>query len=235
MKPNYALEIILAAVAILLLIIAVLLYAQQANYAGELEQAHEVITQLRERLDTVKAEAAQGGAETDVPEPAPQTAQWTWPIAESDYIMVTSLHGRRISPILHYERWHQGIDIMGVEGAQIVAAADGVVVPANEWIEFNDGPDIQGGHWPAPDGHFKGHPVYGGLVIIRHADGWHSLYAHLDQTWVHGGQHVTAGQLIGRQGSTGASRGAHLHMEIITPDGDRVNPLLYITPEAHRD
>ena len=235
MSRNHLIEVALATIAFILLAAAILLYSKQARYADELAESQAIVAELREKLDAAQAESAQGGAETDVPEPAPQTSQWTWPIAESDYIMVTSLHGRRISPILRYERWHQGIDIMGVEGAQIVAAADGVVVPADEWVEFSDGPDIQGGHWPAPDGHFRGHPVYGGLVIIRHEDGWHSLYAHLDQTWVHGGQRVTAGQLIGRQGSTGASRGAHLHMEIITPDGGRVNPLLYLTPETDRE
>ena len=82
-----------------------------------------------------------------------------------------------------------------------------------------------------PDGYFKGHAIYGGMILIEHADGWRSLYAHLHSTRVHTGQRVRAGQVIGRVGSTGMSRGAHLHVELHDSEGKQVNPLLHLSAQ----
>jgi murein DD-endopeptidase MepM/ murein hydrolase activator NlpD len=57
-----------------------------------------------------------------------------------------------------------------------------------------------------------------------------SAYAHLSGTYVHQGYRVRQGQVIARTGNTGASRGDHLHFEMII-DGKYVNPLLYMPPE----
>jgi murein DD-endopeptidase MepM/ murein hydrolase activator NlpD len=102
---------------------------------------------------------------------------------------------------------HKGIDMVGPHHAPIKAASSGVVVE----------------HWPAPNGYFKGHPMYGGFVVIDHLNGIHTLYAHMSSTYVGEGDRVEAGQVIGRQGDTGISTGEHLHFEVI------INPLIYLT------
>lgn len=69
--------------------------------------------------------------------------------------------------------------------------------------------------YPPPNGYFKGHPLFGGLIIIYHGDGTFTLYGHLRETWVREGQRVKRGQGIGIVGSTGISTGPHLHFEIV--------------------
>lgn len=55
---------------------------------------------------------------------------------------------------------------------------------------------------------------YGHHIMLNHANGVSSLYAHLSQILVSAGERVAAGQLIGRVGSTGNSTGPHLHFEL---------------------
>lgn len=58
-----------------------------------------------------------------------------------------------------------------------------------------------------------GNTSYGKYVVITHAGGWQTLYAHLQSFNVSQGQTVTAKSWIGRVGNTGGSFGAHLHYE----------------------
>lgn len=89
---------------------------------------------------------------------------------------------------------HTGIDIAGPAGAPIVAAYDGVVT--TRVVNF-------------------GTSGYGNYVIITHASGYTTLYAHMQQApAVALNQTVTKGQTIGVVGNTGNSFGAHLHFEL---------------------
>lgn len=166
---------------------------------------------LREQINVMQHESATGGAEVPVPQILAGSG-WRFPIAESDYLVLTSPFGVRVSPLLHVEMYHQGLDIAGAWRSQVVAVADGIVVE----------------HWPPPDGYWKGHEVLGGMITIEHVDGMQTLYAHLSWTRVHTGDTVRTGEVIGRVGATGKCTGAHLHFECIAPDGERLNPLLYV-------
>lgn len=157
--------------------------------------------------------AQEGGLETNMPITKSQEG-WVFPILADDYVALTSPFGYRTSPVLNIERYHQGVDVAAAWRAQVVAAADGVVVE----------------HWPAPDEYFRGHRVYGGFVIIEHAEGWRTYYAHLSSTRVSTGDRVVGGDVIGRVGGTGMSRGEHLHFEIRDASGEAKNPLLYVVP-----
>ncbi|MBB1255856.1 M23 family metallopeptidase [Streptomyces sp. OF3] len=68
--------------------------------------------------------------------------------------------------------------------------------------------------------------AYGVQVVLRHADGHHTQYAHLSLLQVVPGQRVEGGQQIGLSGTTGNSSGPHLHFEARTgPEADTaVNP-----------
>lgn len=166
-------------------------------------------------LQKTKNEIGTGGAETEVKRSVVNyEAQHLFPIHPDDFLFYSSPFGVRVSPILHRTMHHNGLDIGATWRAQIIAVADGVIVE----------------HWPAPDGYFKGHRVYGGMVKIQHDDGSASLYAHMSWTnrdVVRQGRRVKAGQVIGRIGDTGMADGNHLHFELHI-DKKPVNPLLYI-------
>jgi murein DD-endopeptidase MepM/ murein hydrolase activator NlpD len=88
---------------------------------------------------------------------------------------------------------HNGVDLASYSGAPIYAAAAGevIIAKASGW---------NGG--------------YGNYVVIRHANGTQTLYAHLLKVQVSAGTRVSQGDQIGTMGNTGKSTGTHLHFEI---------------------
>lgn len=121
---------------------------------------------------------------------------FAWPVPESKRI--TSNFGYRIDPITGKGDGHKGIDIghapgkSTLWGADIVAAADGIVLVAR------------------PMG------TFGNVVFIDHGSDIVTIYAHIRNggTFVHPGQEVKKGQKIAEVGTTGRSTGAHLHFEV---------------------
>lgn len=67
---------------------------------------------------------------------------------------------------------------------------------------------------------------FGNHVIVDHGNGLTSLYGHLYSINVTEGRHVRPGDIIGKEGSTGASTGTHLHFEVRV-NGSPVNPRQY--------
>ncbi|MER6710249.1 transglycosylase family protein [Streptomyces sp. NPDC000877] len=102
--------------------------------------------------------------------------------------------------------YHTGVDFPVPTGTSVKSVASGTVVTAG-W----------GGS-------------FGYQVVIRHGDGRYSQYAHLSAIAVRDGQTVSAGQRIGRSGSTGNSSGPHLHFEVRTGPGfgTDVDPVAYL-------
>jgi murein DD-endopeptidase MepM/ murein hydrolase activator NlpD len=102
--------------------------------------------------------------------------------------------------------YHTGVDFLAPTGTSVKAVAAGKVVTAG-W----------GGS-------------YGYQVVIKHADGRYTEYAHLSAISVTAGQSVGTGQRIGRSGSTGNATGPHLHFEVRTGPGfgTDVDPLAYL-------
>jgi murein DD-endopeptidase MepM/ murein hydrolase activator NlpD len=113
---------------------------------------------------------------------------------------ITSYFGYRYHPILHFTRFHAGVDIGAGWGSPIVAAGDGRVVGAG-W----------GGG-------------YGREVEIAHGGGLVSIYGHMSAVVAQPGSFVRRGQLIGYVGSSGLSTGPHVHFEV-RENGQPVNPL----------
>ncbi|MDH6547141.1 transglycosylase family protein [Streptomyces sp. SAI-041] len=102
--------------------------------------------------------------------------------------------------------YHTGVDFAVPTGTSVKAVAAGKVVTSG-W----------GGS-------------FGYQVVIRHADGRYTQYAHLSAISVKSGQSVGAGQRIGRSGSTGNSTGPHLHFEVRTGPGfgSDIDPVAYL-------
>jgi murein DD-endopeptidase MepM/ murein hydrolase activator NlpD len=69
--------------------------------------------------------------------------------------------------------------------------------------------------------------VRGNATIIDHGWGVFSGLYHQEEIYVKAGDHVTAGQLIGKIGATGRVTGAHLHWDLWV-NGIQVNPLLWL-------
>jgi murein DD-endopeptidase MepM/ murein hydrolase activator NlpD len=125
--------------------------------------------------------------------------------------IVNSKFGPRMHPIQHVMKMHTGVDLKLANSSttDVVAAADGVIVLA--------GGDPNSG--------------YGLRVWVDHfTDDGRKLctttYNHLAKIYVSDkqGQKVMAGQALGREGSTGASTGNHLHFEVRLPDGKFTDP-----------
>ncbi|MER8069880.1 transglycosylase family protein [Streptomyces sp. NPDC094034] len=108
--------------------------------------------------------------------------------------------------------YHTGVDFPVPTGTSVKAVAAGHVVSAG---------------WEGS---------YGYQVVIRHADGKYSQYAHLSALNVREGQQVGGGQRIARSGSTGNSTGPHLHFEMRTGPGygSDIDPLAYLRARGVR-
>lgn len=68
---------------------------------------------------------------------------------------------------------------------------------------------------------------YGNIVIIRHANGYLTKYAHLESFQVTQGMRIDQGDVVGIMGNTGRSRGVHLHFEIVK-HGIELDPYPYL-------
>lgn len=133
---------------------------------------------------------------TETPAPAVQpSALPTLSDAANSPRFVCPVDYKYISRFRSDEDGHRGDDLCADEGTEIRAAADGVVLAAQE------------------------HYSWGNFVEIDHgtdADGlrWITLYAHMKSCAVQVGQTVTAGQVIGYLGHTGNTTGNACHFEM---------------------
>jgi murein DD-endopeptidase MepM/ murein hydrolase activator NlpD len=95
---------------------------------------------------------------------------------------------------------HEGLDWMLDEGSSLYSAGEGKVKTVG-W-------DSSG---------------YGIYVVVQHADGSETLYAHLSEASVTEGDSVTATTLVGKSGDTGNSSGPHLHFGYRPPNDNQDN------------
>ncbi|RZT87044.1 peptidase M23-like protein [Pseudonocardia sediminis] len=110
-------------------------------------------------------------------------------------------------------RWgtaHQGLDIAAPIGTPINVPLAGTVI--------SSGPASGFGMW----------------VRVRHADGTVTVYGHINRSLVKVGQKVAAGQQIAEVGNRGQSTGPHLHIEVVTPGGTKVNPKPWLDQHGFR-
>lgn len=100
-------------------------------------------------------------------------------------------------------RPHRGTDFGAARGTAVLAPADGKVAISTD--------------------RYEGGARYGKVVVIEHAGGTRTLYAHLDQRLVQPGERVRSGQHIALSGATGKVTGPHLHFEV-SQQGAHVDP-----------
>lgn len=119
-----------------------------------------------------------------------------WPVDGGNYVRGFG-YVRHTRPDLR----HDGVDISAPVGTTVRAAADGIVAYSDNGIRG-----------------------FGNCVILVHPNGWVTLYAHNSRTTVQPGWRVRRGERIALVGSTGISRGPHVHFEM-RRDGRVVDPL----------
>jgi murein DD-endopeptidase MepM/ murein hydrolase activator NlpD len=101
---------------------------------------------------------------------------------------------------------NDGIDIAARPGEAVLAAADGVCIAANEDMK-----------------------TYGKLVVLRHANGFVTVYADLSEIGVKEGDKVRRGQIIAKSGQSGGAASPRLHFEL-RHDGKAVDPVPAMVP-----
>lgn len=119
----------------------------------------------------------------------------------------SSNYGLRIDPFTHTYKHHSGLDYSLPAGTPVLAAGDGKIK--------NVGYDQYSGQF----------------IVIEHANGYTSKYAHLRAAFAVTGSTVKQGQQIGEVGSTGRSTSPHLHFEIGFNNAP-INPLLVLNQNA---
>jgi murein DD-endopeptidase MepM/ murein hydrolase activator NlpD len=121
-----------------------------------------------------------------------RSARKTFLATPLKFTRISSGFGKRKHPVLGYTKAHMGVDYAAPTGTPVWAMADGKVT------------------WAGPKG------ANGNLVVIEHAGGLTSHYAHLHRIarGVRAGVRVTQKRLIGQVGSTGMSTGPHLHFAV---------------------
>lgn len=102
---------------------------------------------------------------------------------------------------------NDGINIGVARGASVRAAENGVVAYS--------GNELQG---------------FGNLLLVKHADGWMSAYAHNDELLVKRGEQVKRGQVISRAGTSGNVRSPQVHFEL-RRGTKAVDPLKYLAAQ----
>lgn len=102
---------------------------------------------------------------------------------------------------------NDGINIGVARGTSVKAAENGVVAYS--------GNELQG---------------FGNLLLVKHADGWMSAYAHNDELLVKRGDQVKRGQVISRAGSSGNVRSPQVHFEL-RRGTKAVDPLKYLASQ----
>ncbi|WP_018963252.1 murein hydrolase activator EnvC family protein [Coprothermobacter platensis] len=118
--------------------------------------------------------------------------------------VITSPFGWRINPLTGSGKdFHTGIDVANQYGTPIKASRTGKVI----WAGWKTG--------------------YGLCVIIDHQDGYGTVYAHMSRIAVKSGQTISAGSVVGYEGSTGWATGPHLHFEIRI-QGEPTNPAKFV-------
>lgn len=162
-------------------------------YAAELQAQEELIAAIQR----AEAEKAAAGI-VDNPYSG---GVFTWPCPSSTRI--TSDYGTRVSPTSGASSNHKGIDIGAAGGADIVAAAPGMVKAA----AYSS--------------------AAGNYIMIDHGGGLYTVYMHCSSLVVSEGTQVSAGQVIAKVGSTGISTGNHLHFGV-SLNGSYVSPWSYL-------
>lgn len=183
----------------------------QANYAdgefvgvGRVMAAEFVNQQTTYRAVYFEDQEGHGGYYT----PEGRNVRKSFLRSPLEFSRVTSRFSiARFHPLLKLWRAHKGIDYGAPVGTRVRATADGHV----EFAGWRGG--------------------YGRVVVLRHANGYSTVYGHLSgfADGIRPGKRVLQGEIVGFVGSTGLATGPHLHYEFRV-NGVQRNPMTLAMP-----
>ncbi|MFJ8592128.1 M23 family metallopeptidase [Streptomyces sp. NPDC093598] len=175
---------------------------QLAGLKAAIEQKLETArSRLQGQADAaVAAGACRGAVRLDQPETGFTAGEWVAPVETYELSASYGSGGQR------WSNRHTGQDFAVPIGTPVRAVGTGRVVRVS-----------------------CGGP-FGIEIVLEHAGGYYTQYAHLASVAVDQGEHVGPGQWIGQSGTTGNSTGPHLHFEArVTPEsGSAVNPVSWL-------
>lgn len=138
------------------------------------------------------------------------TVQWPFPTGAP---ITSGFGGRQVAGCGFCSTFHEGLDFTPGAGIPIQSIADGVVSDVQVAGAYGNHVEVE-------------HFINGQLVTSTYS---HMQYGSID---VAEGQAITVGQTVGAVGSTGASTGPHLHLEIHL-DGTPVDPFAWLQANAN--
>lgn len=174
--------------------------AQSASLSAATENRQETVS---EEGTTQLSDLSGGYAMQSLPENASlEQRNLGFPCTTPVVGALSSAFGWREHPTEGGTKFHYGIDLAAEKGSEIVAFADGEVFAVGE------------------------SSTLGKYIILIHAGGYKTLYAHCSEIVVRSGS-VAMGECIARVGESGSATGPHLHFEL--QDGTLyLNPIYYI-------
>jgi murein DD-endopeptidase MepM/ murein hydrolase activator NlpD len=160
---------------------------QESVYQEKLTELQKQQDALEDEVDALEKQLGQNFNSNVLP--AKGTKYFSWPLAD---VRITQHFG--VKSKLYRGKPHNGLDLAASVGTPVLAAADGTVIG----VDDNDISRTR-------------KYQYGKYVMIRHANGFATLYGHLSRQVVSVGMTVKRGDIIGYSGSTGYATGPHLH------------------------
>ncbi|MFE2347038.1 M23 family metallopeptidase [Kitasatospora cineracea] len=180
--------------------------AQATADQAAAEQAAQAAAQQQaaeQQAAAEKAAADQAAAEQAAAAQAAAAAKPAWSSPTPGAAISNPYHKTNAAYAAGY---HTGTDFAVSVGTPVLAVGDATVVSAG----------------------YAG--AYGNQIVLKLSDGRFAQYAHLSQLGVKAGQHVGAGDQVGKSGNTGNSHGPHLHFEIRTANqyAKVIDPVAYL-------
>lgn len=180
--------------------------AEQKEYIRQQEEIRRKQQEEERRRQMELAAKQQTVTVYDNAKDVPQTGEkninnMIWPLPGDT--RVGSKFGPRVPPCAGASSFHQGWDIGGKQGAQVVAVLAGKVTEAG----YNNS--------------------CGNHVYIDHGNGYSTHYLHFSVIKVSKGDYVQQGQVVGLVGSTGISTAPHLHFALYK-NGKAIDPAPYL-------
>lgn len=165
---------------------------QEKIYETQLEELKKLQEEISKEIGDIEFELRKNIDPNLLPLERPGVL--AWPVENP---RVTQGYGSTPFALKNYaSKHHNGIDIGGFIGKEILVAESGIIINAGDQDKF-----CRGG-------------AYGKFAVIKHENGLTTLYGHMSRYIVSVGQKVERGDVIGYMGRTGWATGVHLHFTV---------------------